>query len=143
LPLTIALGIASGARPKQGLYQAVIDGLVVSRLGGRRVPIARPIGTFIAIIPGSTAKYCVAGLLAATSMAGYMLVLMGLAKLGGVIKFIPAPVIVGFTSGIGVISFVSHWHRASLRPGQYARGDHRGRDVDRRVTVDQKQGRQG
>lgn len=109
LPLAMAFAIASGARPEQGLYTAVIGGLVVTLFGGSRVQIAGPTGAFIAILSGITAKYGIDGLQAATLMAGCMLVLMGLAKLGGVIKFIPAPVIVGFTSGIGVIIFVGQW----------------------------------
>lgn len=109
LPLAMAFAIASGARPEQGLYTAVIGGLTVTLFGGSRVQIAGPTGAFIAILSGVTAKYGIDGLQAATLMAGCMLVLMGLAKLGGVIKFIPAPVIVGFTSGIGVIIFVGQW----------------------------------
>jgi len=109
LPLAMAFAIASGARPEQGLYTAVVSGLVVSLLGGTRVQIAGPTGAFIAILSGITAKYGIAGLQVATLMAGAMLVLMGLARLGAVIKFIPAPVIVGFTAGIGVIIFVGQW----------------------------------
>ena len=110
LPLAMAFAIASGARPEQGIYTAVIAGAMVSMLGGSRMQIAGPTGAFIAILAGITAKYGVAGLQIATLMAGMILVLMGLARLGGVIRFIPAPVIVGFTSGIGVIIFVSQWH---------------------------------
>jgi SulP family sulfate permease len=110
LPLAMAFAIASGARPEQGLYTAIVSGLAVSLLGGTRVQIAGPTGAFIAILSGITAKYGVAGLQVATFMAGAMLLLMGLARLGAVIKFIPAPVIVGFTAGIGVIIFVGQWH---------------------------------
>jgi SulP family sulfate permease len=109
LPLAMAFAIASGARPEQGLYTAIIGGGLVSMLGGSRVQIAGPTGAFIAILAGVTAKYGIAGLQVATLMAGAMLVLMGVARLGGVIKFIPAPVIVGFTAGIGVIIFVGQW----------------------------------
>lgn len=109
LPLAMAFAIASGARPEQGLYTAIIGGGLVSLLGGSRFQIAGPTGAFIAILSGITAKYGIAGLQIATLMAGVMLALMGLAKLGGVIKFIPAPVIVGFTAGIGVIIFVGQW----------------------------------
>jgi len=109
LPLAMAFAIASGARPEQGLYTAIVSGAAVSLLGGTRVQIAGPTGAFIAILSGVTAKYGIAGLQVATFMAGAILVLMGLARLGSVIKFIPAPVIVGFTAGIGVIIFVGQW----------------------------------
>ncbi|WP_119289858.1 SulP family inorganic anion transporter [Azohydromonas sediminis] len=109
LPLAMAFAIASGARPEQGLYTAIIGGGLVSILGGSRLQIAGPTGAFIAILAGVTAKYGIAGLQLATLMAGVMLVLMGVARMGGVIKFIPAPVIVGFTAGIGVIIFVGQW----------------------------------
>jgi SulP family sulfate permease len=109
LPLAMAFAIASGAKPEQGLYTAIIGGFMVSVLGGSRVQIAGPTGAFIAILSGVTAKYGIAGLQLATLMAGLMLAAMGLAKMGAVIKFIPAPVIVGFTTGIGVIIFVGQW----------------------------------
>jgi sulfate permease, SulP family len=109
LPLSMAFAIASGARPEQGIYTAIIGGGLVTLLGGSRLQIAGPTGAFIAILSGITAKYGIAGLQIATLMAGVMLLLMGIAKLGGVIKFIPAPVIVGFTAGIGVIIFVGQW----------------------------------
>ncbi|MEO8937094.1 MAG: SulP family inorganic anion transporter [Burkholderiaceae bacterium] len=110
VPLSMAFAIASGARPEQGLYTAIIGGGLVSLLGGSRLQIAGPTGAFIAILAGITAKYGIAGLQVATLMAGAMLLLMGFAKMGGVIKFIPAPVIVGFTTGIAVIIFVGQWH---------------------------------
>jgi SulP family sulfate permease len=109
LPLSMAFAIASGARPEQGIYTAIVAGALVSLLGGSRLQIAGPTGAFIAILAGITAKYGIGGLQIATLMAGVMLLLMGLAQLGGVIKFIPAPVIVGFTAGIGVIIFVGQW----------------------------------
>ena len=109
LPLAMAFAIASGARPEQGLYTAIIGGLLVSVLGGSRLQIAGPTGAFIAILSAVTAKYGIGGLQVATLMAGVILVLMGTARMGGVIKFIPAPVIVGFTAGIGVIIFVGQW----------------------------------
>jgi sulfate permease, SulP family len=109
LPLAMAFAIASGARPEQGLYTAIVGGALVSVLGGSRVQIAGPTGAFIAILAGVTAKYGIAGLQVATLMAGVMLLVMGIARMGGVIKFIPAPVIVGFTAGIGVIIFVGQW----------------------------------
>ena len=109
LPLAMAFAIASGARPEQGIYTAIIGGGLISLLGGSRVQIAGPTGAFIAILAGITAKYGIAGLQIATLMAGVMLLLMGVARMGGVIKFIPAPVVVGFTAGIGVIIFVGQW----------------------------------
>ena len=109
LPLAMAFAIASGARPEQGIYTAIIGGGLISILGGSRLQIAGPTGAFIAILAGITAKYGIAGLQVATLMAGVMLVLMGIARMGGVIKFIPAPVVVGFTAGIGVIIFVGQW----------------------------------
>ena len=109
LPLAMAFAIASGARPEQGIYTAIIGGGLVSMFGGSRLQIAGPTGAFIAILAGITAKFGIDGLLIATFMAGAMLVLMGLTKLGGVIKFIPTPVIQGFTAGIGVIIFVGQW----------------------------------
>ena len=109
LPLAMAFAIASGARPEQGIYTAIIGGGLISVFGGSRLQIAGPTGAFIAILAGITAKYGIAGLQVATLMAGVMLLLMGLARMGGVIKFIPAPVVVGFTAGIGVIIFVGQW----------------------------------
>ncbi len=109
LPLAMDFAIASGARPEQGIYTAIIGGGLISILGGTRVQTAGPTGAFIVILAGITAKYGVVGLQVATLMAGLILVLMGLARMSGVIKFIPAPVVVGFTAGIGVIIFVSQW----------------------------------
>lgn len=105
LPLAIAFAIASGVAPERGLWTAIIAGLIVSVLGGSRVQIAGPTGAFVVIVYGIVQKHGVDGLLVATMMAGAMLVLFGLAKLGAVIKFIPHPVITGFTSGIAVIIF--------------------------------------
>ena len=109
LPLAMAFAIASGAKPEQGLYTAIIAGLLVSVLGGSRVQIAGPTGAFIVILSGVTAKYGIEGLQIATLMAGAILLLLGLTRLGGIIRFIPDPVIVGFTAGIGVIIFVGQW----------------------------------
>ncbi len=109
LPLAMAFAIASGARPEQGIYTAIIGGALVSLFGGSRLQIAGPTGAFIAILAGVTAKYGIAGLQVATLMAGIILLLMGVARMGGVIKFIPPPVINGFTAGIGVIIFVGQW----------------------------------
>ena len=109
LPLAMAFAIASGVKPEQGIYTAIIGGLLVSVFGGSRLQIAGPTGAFIVILAGVTAKYGVEGLQIATLMAGIMLALLGLARMGSIIKFIPDPVIVGFTSGIGVIIWVGQW----------------------------------
>lgn len=109
LPLSMAFAIASGARPEQGLYTAIVAGFVVAAFGGTRLQIAGPTGAFVAILAGITAKYGVDGLQIASFMAGLMLIMMGLSKMGAAIKFIPDPVIVGFTAGIGVIIFVGQW----------------------------------
>jgi SulP family sulfate permease len=109
LPLAMAFAIASGVKPEQGIYSAVIAGLIVSLFGGSRIQVAGPTGAFIVILAGITAKHGVDGLLVATLMAGVILILLGAAKFGGVIRFIPDPVIVGFTAGIGVIIWVGQW----------------------------------
>jgi len=109
MPLAMAFAIASGAKPEQGLYTAIIAGVATALLGGTRVQISGPTGAFIAVLAGITAQYGVAGLQIATLMAGVILLAMGLARLGGVIRFIPNPVIVGFTSGIAVIIWVGQW----------------------------------
>jgi SulP family sulfate permease len=109
VPLAMAFAIASGATPAQGLYTAIIAGLTTTLLGGTRVQISGPTGAFIAVLAGITAQYGIAGLQAATLMAGLILLAMGFAKLGSVIKFIPSPVIVGFTAGIAVIIWVGQW----------------------------------
>jgi len=109
LPLAMAFAIASGVKPEQGLYTAIIAGLAVSLFGGSRLQIAGPTGAFIVILAAITAKYGVDGLQIATMMAGVMLLLLGMARFGGIIKFIPDPVIVGFTAGIGVVIWVGQW----------------------------------
>ncbi|HEY4529582.1 MAG TPA: SulP family inorganic anion transporter [Luteimonas sp.] len=109
LPLAMAFAIASGVKPEQGLYTAIIAGIAVSLFGGSRMQIAGPTGAFIVILAGVVAQFGVGGLLVATLMAGVMLVAMGVARLGGVIRFIPDPVIVGFTAGIAVIIWVGQW----------------------------------
>lgn len=109
LPLAMAFAIASGVKPEQGLYTAIIAGLAVSLLGGSRVQIAGPTGAFIVILAGIVADHGVAGLQIATFMAGIILLLLGLGRMGAVIKFIPVPVILGFTAGIGVIIWVGQW----------------------------------
>ncbi|HEY9573447.1 MAG TPA: SulP family inorganic anion transporter, partial [Pusillimonas sp.] len=109
LPLAMAFAIASGVKPEQGLYTAIVAGVAVSLLGGSRVQIAGPTGAFIVILAGIVAQHGVDGLQIATLMAGIILLLFGLARMGAVIRFIPAPVIVGFTAGIGVIIWVGQW----------------------------------
>jgi SulP family sulfate permease len=109
LPLAMAFAIASGAKPEQGLYTAIVAGLIVALFGGSRVQIAGPTGAFIVILAGITAKYGIDGLQIATLMAGVILLLLGLARMGAIIKYIPSPVIVGFTAGIGLIIFVGQW----------------------------------
>lgn len=109
LPLAMAFAIASGLKPEQGIYTAIISALVVALFGGTRTQIAGPTGAFIVILASITAKYGVSGLQVATLLAGFILLFMGIIKLGNVIKFIPDPVIVGFTSGIGFIIFVGEW----------------------------------
>ena len=109
LPLAMAFAIASGARPEQGLYTAIVAGVLVSLLGGTRMQIAGPTGAFIALLSVITAQHGIVGLQIATLMAGVILLLMGIARMGAVIRYIPAPVIIGFTSGIAVIIFIGQW----------------------------------
>jgi SulP family sulfate permease len=107
LPLAIAFAIASGLTPERGLYTAIIAGLLISALGGSRVQIGGPTGAFVVIVAGIVQRYGVDGLIIATMMAGVILVVFGLVRMGGAIKFIPYPVTIGFTSGIALIIFSS------------------------------------
>lgn len=107
LPLAIAFAIASGVSPEKGIITAVIAGFIISALGGSRVQIGGPTGAFIVIVYGIVQEFGLNGLIIATFLAGIFLVVMGLAKLGTVIKFIPFPLIIGFTSGIAIIIFSS------------------------------------
>ncbi len=109
LPLSLAFAIASGATPEAGLYTAIVAGFLAAMLGGSRVQVTGPTGAFIVILAAITAQHGFDGLQIATFMAGLILLGLGLAKLGGIIKFIPTPVIVGFTTGIAVIIFVGQW----------------------------------
>lgn len=109
LPLAMAFAIASGAKPEQGLYTAIVAGLLVSLFGGSRLQIAGPTGAFIVVLSGITSKYGIDGLQIATLLAGFMLLFMGMARLGAVIRFIPYPVIIGFTAGIAVVIWVGQW----------------------------------
>ena len=144
LPLSIAFAIASGVKPQAGLYTAIVAGFLISLLGGSRVQIGGPTGAFVVIVYGIVQKYGVDGLTVATLLAGVMLIAFGVAKLGAAIKFIPFPVVTGFTSGIAVIivsgqvkdllglkmgavpaDFVGKWeayaaHAASFTPGAVA-----------------------
>ncbi|MDZ4701618.1 MAG: SulP family inorganic anion transporter [Rhodothermales bacterium] len=103
LPLAIANAIASGVRPEQGLFTAIVAGFLISALGGSRVQIGGPTGAFVIIVAGVVDEFGYEGLAVATMMAGVMLVVMGIARLGAVIRYIPYPVTVGFTSGIALI----------------------------------------
>lgn len=107
LPLAIAFAIASGVSPERGLFTAIIAGFIVSAFGGSRVQIGGPTGAFIVVVYGIVQQYGVDGLVIATFLAGIILMLMGFARFGSVIKFIPHPLIVGFTTGIAVIIFSS------------------------------------
>lgn len=109
LPLAMAFAIASGVKPEQGIYTSIIAGILVALFGGSRVQIAGPTGAFIVILAGIVAEHGVVGLQIATLMAGVMLCAFGLSRMGGVIRYIPLPVILGFTAGIGVIIFVGQW----------------------------------
>src|SRR3984957_849596 len=109
LPLAMAFAIASGARPEQGIYTAIVAALLTSMFGGTRVQISGPTGACVAVLAIITAQHGVAGMQIATLMAGVILLVFGFARLGAVIKYIPDPVIAGFTAGIGVIIFVGQW----------------------------------
>lgn len=107
LPLSIALGIASGVSPEKGLLTAVIAGFLISFFGGSRVQIGGPTGAFVIIVYGIIQKYGLEGLTIATLLAGVILILFGIFKLGTLIKFIPYPITTGFTSGIAVVLFTT------------------------------------
>jgi sulfate permease, SulP family len=107
LPLAMAFAIASGLPPERGLFTAIIAGFLISVFGGSRVQIGGPTGAFVVIVAGIVASYGYSGLVIATLMAGVMLILMGLSRLGSFVKFIPHPMTTGFTSGIAVVIFSS------------------------------------
>lgn len=107
LPLAIAFGIASGVSPEKGIITAIVAGFIISALGGSKVQIGGPTGAFIIIISGIIAQYGIQGLTIATLMAGVFLILMGVLRLGTIIKYIPYPIVVGFTSGIAVTIFTT------------------------------------
>lgn len=105
LPLALAFAIASGVPPERGIYTAIVAGFLISALGGSRVQIGGPTGAFVVIVSGIVAQFGYEGLTICTVLAGFLLIILGLARLGALIKFIPYPVITGFTSGIAVIIF--------------------------------------
>ncbi|MEO8948396.1 MAG: SulP family inorganic anion transporter [Mucilaginibacter sp.] len=107
LPLAIAFAIASGVSPEKGIFTAIIAGFVISALGGSRVQIGGPTGAFIVVVYGIVQQFGINGLIVATFIAGILLVIMGLTKLGNAIKYIPYPLIIGFTTGIAIIIFSS------------------------------------
>ena len=107
LPLAMAFAIASGLTPEAGLFTAILSGLIISVLGGSRVQIGGPAGAFIVIVYGILSRYGLANLIIATAMSGVMLLIMGLLRLGSLIRFIPVAVVIGFTNGIAVLIMVS------------------------------------
>ncbi|MBN2405869.1 MAG: STAS domain-containing protein [Coriobacteriia bacterium] len=109
IPLSMAFAIASGATPVQGLYTSIAAGALASLFGGTRVQITGPTGAFAVLLFSVTAKYGMAGLQVATILAGIIMAIFGLTKLGRVIRFIPEPVVIGFTSGVAVLIWVSQW----------------------------------
>jgi SulP family sulfate permease len=112
LPLAIGFGIASGVSPVQGLWTAIIAGFLISALGGSRFQIGGPTGAFVPVLASVVATYGYSGLAVASMMAGVILVLMGAFRLGALLRFIPYPVIAGFTSGIAVIIFIAQLNEA-------------------------------
>jgi sulfate permease, SulP family len=130
LPLAIAFAIASGVTPERGLYTAVIAGFLISALGGSRVQIGGPTGAFVVIVYGIVQRHGVDGLLLATLMAGVILIALGLARLGTAIKFIPFPVVTGFTAAIGAIIAVQQ-----LRDAFGLRLDHAPAEFIERIEV--------
>lgn len=109
LPLSMAFAIASGVTPVSGIYTAIIAGLIVGIFGGTQVQISGPTGAFVVVLANIVTQHGMIGLQCATVMAGILLMLMGFFKLGSIVKYIPYPVIVGFTTGIGIIIFINQW----------------------------------
>lgn len=107
LPLALAFAIASGVPPERGLYTAIVAGFLISALGGSRVQIGGPTGAFVVIVYGIVSKHGYDGLVVCTLLAGIILIILGLTRMGALIKFIPYPVVTGFTAGIAVIIFSS------------------------------------
>lgn len=109
LPLAMAFAIASGVAPEQGIYTSIIAGVCVSLFGGSRIQVAGPTGAFIVILSGIVQQHGISGLQVATVLAGLILIALGVSRMGSIIRYIPDPVIIGFTSGIGVIIWVGQW----------------------------------
>lgn len=107
MPLAMAFGIASGVKPEQGLITAVVGGFIVSALGGSRVQIGGPAGAFVALLYAIAERYGIANLLISTMMAGVLLMAMGFLKLGQMVRFVPVPIVVGFTNGIAIVIALS------------------------------------
>src|ERR1700720_2570378 len=103
LPLAMAFAIASGLSPQAGLYCAIVTGFLISALGGSKTQIGGPTGAFVVVVAGIVAKHGVDGLFVCTVMAGVLLMVMGIAGMGTAVKFIPRPVIIGFTNGIAIL----------------------------------------
>lgn len=103
LPLAMAFAISSGMTPQAGLYCAVVTGFIISALGGSHVQIGGPTGAFVVVVSGIVTEYGIDGLFMCTMMAGVLLVSMGLTGTGTAVRFIPRPVVIGFTNGIAVV----------------------------------------
>src|SRR5687767_2998206 len=103
LPLAMAFAIASGLTPQAGIYCAIVTGFIISALGGSRVQIGGPTGAFVVVVSGIVAQHGISGLYMCTMMAGVMLVILGVTGTGTAVRFIPRPVVVGFTNGIAVL----------------------------------------
>ena len=103
LPLAMAFAIASGVKPEQGLFTAIIAGFLISALGGSQVQIGGPAGAFIVVVYGIVQRYGLANLLIATSLAGVLMFVLGLLKLGALVRYVPLPIVIGFTNGIAVL----------------------------------------
>src|SRR3954453_4679184 len=112
LPLAIGFGIASGVSPGQGLWTAIVAGFLISVLGGSRFQIGGPTGAFVPVLAGVAAAHGYSGLALATMMAGVILIAMGALRLGAILRFIPYPVVAGFTSGIAVIILIGQLNAA-------------------------------
>src|SRR4030095_12405827 len=107
LPLAMAFGIASGVKPEQGLITAIVAGFLISALGGSNVQIGGPAGAFIVIVYGILQRYGLTNLLIATAFSGILLFLLGLFRLGALVRFVPVSIIIGFTNGIAVLIALS------------------------------------
>src|ERR1700691_6383717 len=103
LPLAMAFGIASGVTPQAGIYTAIVGGFIVSALGGSKIQIGGPTGAFVVIVAGIIARHGLDGLLMVTMMSGVILLVLGLTGLGNAVKFIPRPIVIGFTNGIALL----------------------------------------